>query len=347
LGLITDEEYSQAQRSARKGESVLVKLDYEDVCGAQIYLLPACDSYEQGADGVFTSISGDDDKILEKLDSAVRLKLVGIVHMNDDVIAATVNGSLGYISPLTDYLISHTQDSAVVKAQLDKPEIDVLTGQKFMSGTLAQAMGMSGSCEDNLKKFGYVSADEPTEVNLYVDTFEDKDMVTQCIERYNESCAPEDCITYTDYVGLLLSSVTDIVNSVSYVLIAFVAVSLVVSSIMIGIITYISVLERTREIGILRALGASKRNVSGVFNAETFIVGALSGILGVVITNLLLIPANAVIHAVTETDGINAALPIGDAIILIVLSTLLTMLGGIIPSKKAARQDPVKALRAE
>ena len=195
--------------------------------------------------------------------------------------------------------------------------------------------------------FGYVSPDAPAGINIYVDSFEDKEAITDCIDDYNKTVAEEDQISYTDYVGLLMSSVTTIVNVISYVLIAFVAVSLVVSSIMIGIITYISVLERTKEIGILRAIGASKRNISQVFNAETFIVGLCSGLIGIGITLLLLIPGNAIIHSLTGAADINAVLPIGSAVLLIVLSVILTLIGGFIPSKKAAKKDPVAALRAE
>ena len=154
-------------------------------------------------------------------------------------------------------------------------------------------------------------------------------------------------ISYTDVVGTLMSSVTTIVNVVSYVLVAFVAISLVVSSIMIGVITYISVLERKKEIGILRAIGASKRNIGEVFNAETFIIGLLSGIIGIGITLILLLPINQIIHSISGQTNINASLPIMAGIILIILSTLLTLIGGIIPSKKAANEDPVLALRSE
>ena len=157
----------------------------------------------------------------------------------------------------------------------------------------------------------------------------------------------EQVITYTDVVGTLMSSVTTIVDTISYVLIAFVAISLVVSSIMIGVITYISVLERKKEIGILRAIGASKRNVSQVFNAETFIIGLCAGLIGIGLTLLLLIPGNAIIHSVADNAKVNAVLPIVPAIILILLSVVLTLLGGLIPSKKAAKSDPVTALRTE
>ena len=157
----------------------------------------------------------------------------------------------------------------------------------------------------------------------------------------------EQVISYTDMVGTLMSSVTDIIDIISYVLIAFVAISLVVSSIMIGVITYISVLERKKEIGILRAIGASKRNVSQVFNAETFIIGLCAGLLGVILTLLILIPGNALIHHLAGTTDINAVLPVGYAIILIMISVGLTLLGGLIPSRKAAKNDPVTALRVE
>ena len=205
----------------------------------------------------------------------------------------------------------------------------------------------TGSYEDNLSKMGVVSEDAPSSISIYADSFENKDLISQCIENYNKTVEEENKITYTDYVGLLMSSVTTIINVISYVLIAFVAVSLVVSSIMIGIITYISVLERTKEIGILRAIGASKRNISQVFNAETFIIGLFSGLMGIGITLLLLIPINEIIHAIADNTSINAVLPLNGAVILVILSVILTLIGGLIPSKKAAKKDPVTALRTE
>ena len=205
----------------------------------------------------------------------------------------------------------------------------------------------TGTYDENMEAFGVVSIDAPSSIAIYTDKFEDKDFVSEKIEEYNKTVSEENKITYTDYVGLLMSSVTTIINVISYVLMAFVAVSLVVSSIMIGIITYISVLERTKEIGILRAIGASKRNISQVFNAETFIIGLFSGAIGIGVSALLLIPGNAVIHYLTGSNDVNAILPLGGAIILIVLSVILTLIGGIIPAKKAAKKDPVTALRSE
>lgn len=205
----------------------------------------------------------------------------------------------------------------------------------------------SGTYDDNMAAFGVVSLDAPSSISIYADSFENKDAISACIDDYNKTASEENQISYTDYVGLLMSSVTTIVNVISYVLIAFVAVSLIVSSIMIGIITYISVLERTKEIGILRAIGASKHNISQVFNAETFIIGLCSGLIGVGITLIALIPANAVIRSVTGSSSVNAALPVTDAVLLIILSVVLTLIGGFIPAKKAAKKDPVTALRTE
>lgn len=205
----------------------------------------------------------------------------------------------------------------------------------------------TGNYDDNLSAFGVVSLDAPTSINIYADSFEAKEEISRCIEEYNASASEENKITYTDYVALLMSSITTIIDVISYVLIAFVGVSLVVSSIMIGIITYISVLERTKEIGILRAIGASKGNISQVFNAETFIIGLFSGLIGIAVTLLLLIPTNIVIHSLTDTTTINARLPVSSAFILIGLSVILTLIGGLIPAKKAAKKDPVTALRTE
>ena len=204
------------------------------------------------------------------------------------------------------------------------------------------------NADTNLLALGYQDLDEPTYMSFYFKDFESKELFLDFLDEYNEKMEKEDeekVIKYTDITGLLMSSVKTIVDSVSYVLIAFVSISLIVSSIMIGIITYISVLERTKEIGVLRAIGASKKNISSIFNAETFIVGLFSGIMGIVITLLLLIPINAVIHNINE--DITAILPSIGGTILVILSVILTLIGGIIPSKQAAKKDPVLALRSE
>lgn len=208
----------------------------------------------------------------------------------------------------------------------------------------------SSSYENNLSTLGYADISDPSSVTIYPTDFEAKSEIINILDTYNANMEKTDedkVITYTDIVGTLMTSVTDIINVISYVLIAFVAISLVVSSIMIGVITYISVLERQKEIGILRAIGASKRNISNVFNAETFITGLLAGVIGIGLTLLLLIPGNQIIHAVADTNDVNATLPMNAGIILILLSIVLTLIGGIIPSKKAAKSDPVKALRTD
>ena len=218
---------------------------------------------------------------------------------------------------------------------------------------LMMSMGntQSASYDSNLQKLGYADFAEPSGISIYPTDFDNKEMVVKILDDYNsrmEKSGKEDqVIAYTDVVGTLMSSVTDIVNTISYVLIAFVAISLVVSSIMIGVITYISVLERKKEIGILRAIGASKGNISQVFNAETVIIGLCAGLIGIGLTLLLLIPGNMIIHNIADNNHVNAVLPVIPALVLIVLSIVLTLLGGLIPSRKAAKSDPVTALRTE
>ena len=201
--------------------------------------------------------------------------------------------------------------------------------------------------DSNLRELGYVDLDTPSSVSLYASSFADKGVIEDAIKAYNETVPEESQISYTDYVGLMMSGITTIIDAITYVLIAFVAVSLIVSSIMIGVITLISVQERTKEIGILRAIGASKRNVSSMFNAETLIIGFSSGLLGVLITYLLCIPINAILHSLTGIGNLSAVLPLPMALILIGISMLLTLVAGIIPSRSAAKKDPVVALRTE
>lgn len=201
--------------------------------------------------------------------------------------------------------------------------------------------------EDNLKKLGGIDLTAPKTVNIYASSFENKDIITDAISKYNEDVEEIKQIKYTDYVGLMMSSVTSIINAITYVLIAFVAISLIVSSIMIGVITLISVQERTKEIGILRAIGASKKDVSSMFNAETMIIGFTSGLMGVLVTYLLCIPINIIVYKLTEIAGLKAILPIPAAVILVIISVCLTLISGIIPSRSAAKKDPVVALRTE
>ncbi len=226
-----------------------------------------------------------------------------------------------------------------------------MTGEELAELMMSMNSGQSASLENNLRTLGYVDFDEPAGIDIYPKDFESKEKAVGILDDYNARMEAEgkdeQVITYTDVVGTLMSSVTDIIDIISYVLIAFVAISLIVSSIMIGVITYISVLERKKEIGILRAIGASKGNISQVFNAETFIIGLCAGLIGIGISLLLLIPGNALIHFLAGTDEVSAVLPVVPALILIALSVILTLIGGLIPSRKAAKSDPVTALRTE
>lgn len=421
LGILPVSEYQALMNSISNGEAVSLdttKWDYADICQQTLYFIPACDTYVKNENGLFEDIS-DNQLALEQLtETALTLKIVGVIRPAENADYATISSTLAYTKALTDYFIDYTNRSAIVVAQQNDPAHNVLNGSTFSPGdnetkvadtkvylssltntekadmcreilqqvysddpqnaqmmldmtdedlaatldeyvlssedpaderllSIYDAYISTGSYEHNLEAFGYVSLDAPTSINIYTDRFEDKDAVTNCIAAYNQTAQEEDQISYTDYVSLLMSSVTTIVNVISYVLIAFVAVSLVVSSIMIGIITYISVLERTKEIGILRAIGASKKNIAQVFNAETFILGLCSGLIGIGVTLLALIPANAIIHAVAGTSSVSAQLPYSSACLLILLSIVLTLLGGLIPSQKAAKKDPVTALRTE
>ena len=232
-----------------------------------------------------------------------------------------------------------TEDMQAQMASMSKEQLfEMLKGYGFFQESTA-------TYEDNMTKLGYSELAKPASINLYCAEFADKDEITKLIDKYNNDY-PDNEITYTDYIGIMLSSVTKIINAITYVLIAFVAISLIVSSIMIGIITYISVLERTKEIGILRSIGASKKDISRVFNAETFIIGLFSGLIGIGVTVLLNIPISKVIEGFINVAGVSA-LPWKGGVALVVISIILTLIGGLIPSRLAAKKDPVIALRSE
>ncbi len=353
---------------------------YDDFVGLKYKLLLSTDFYSK-ENGVWVDKSSDTSYIQSKLAEAEEITVVGIIRPKEESnITTTTYGEIGYLHDLTEYVINKTNDSEIAKEQLENPTINVFTGTEFSteasnnefsidSLTDEQKLALSqmseeeqlqymstyssninATYENNLRTLGIVDLDNPSTINIYPKDFESKDLIKTAIEDYNnkqtDEGKEENVIEYSDFVGTLMNSVTRIVDIISYVLIAFVAISLVVSSIMIGIITYISVLERTKEIGILRAIGASKKDISRVFNAETFIIGLTAGILGIVITIILNIPINAVIKAVTGVSGISA-LPIAGAIILILISMILTIIAGLIPAKIAAKKDPVEALRTE
>ena len=286
---------------------------------------------------------------LQSEDGQYRLSsgLVGAVN-TDAIQAGLVNAINAYVEQLMSSLAGafSIDTNALANAfQFNMTEEDL---QELMT---SMAGNTGSSYDNNLKNLGYADFDEPSGINLYPKDFDNKEKVVEILDDYNqrmeEAGESDKVISYTDVVGTLMTSVTDIINTISYVLIAFVAISLVVSSIMIGVITYISVLERKKEIGILRAIGASKGNVSQVFNAETFIIGLLAGLLGIGISLLILIPGNMLIHHVAGNTEVNAILPLVPALVLILLSVVLTLIGGLIPSRKAAKSDPVTALRTE
>ncbi|MEE1006315.1 MAG: FtsX-like permease family protein, partial [Acutalibacteraceae bacterium] len=254
----------------------------------------------------------------------------------------TYDGLLAYIAALPED--KQTEYNAYIGQMKGSGMSDEQIVERFKSAI--ETEDSSATYDGNLSLMGVSDLDEPSAINIYPKDFDAKETVSDLITDYNNKAEDQNKITYTDYIGLMLSSVTTIINAISYILIAFVSISLIVSSIMIGIITYISVLERTKEIGILRAMGASKRDVSRVFNAETLIVGFVAGAIGIGITLLLLIPINAVIAVFTDISGL-AVLPAVGGIALVVISMLLTFIAGLFPAKIAAKRDPVKALRSE
>ncbi len=494
LGLKTADEMQEIIRMAYAGEqfdiSSLGSWSYEELCGMTFRLVPDANKYQKQENGTYVDLSlsaAGLDYLYNNKDSAIDLKVVGIIRQSENAVSAMIQGSLGYTSALTEKVIESARQSELVKAQLADPEKDAITGlpfpketestltnemkaeifteytklisnsekaslfialsslpsDEYLAGALANAMaGMDeeaknqalvkafamqmgvdeaqvaeyvfslgeeekskylteiltfsiteqyaagvaaqlstlsfdqlamqfdnteysaeilayaydnlmpralsdSTYEDNLSLMGYVDKNDPASINIFASTFAGKDVIADLIEKYNENTSEENQISYTDYVAILMSSITTIIDAISYVLIAFVAISLVVSSIMIGIITYISVLERTKEIGILRAIGASKRDISRVFNAETLIVGFASGAIGIIITLIFNVIINIILHALTGIPTLNAVLPVGGAVILVVLSMLLTAISGLIPSKIAANKDPVVALRTE
>ena len=491
LGLLSQKEIDDIISAAANGETIENnnnRWEYSELLGRTYKTILPYEYYQDfDGDGIFTDMSKVDGIINTLYESALELKIAGIIKPKPDADAQMLGNGIGYTSLLTKELIKRAKESPVIKAQLANTGKNVLTGQPFESNTgtlsnevkkesflnyvngltnaqkkevyiaikcllsdeelatktleelkayptreaqealVAQAMaeqlhmdaatlenyfkemtdtqiygyaykvcqemakirhqmtismGLSMmpidqvvsalelelqsatlenfakyydeitdfselSYDDVLAQLGCVDEEVPSTINIYVDSFENKDIIASEIEKYNNSVETGQKIAYTDYMGLLMSGITTIINAITYVLIAFVAISLVVSSIMIGVITLISVQERTKEIGILRAIGASKRDVSSMFNAETLIIGFASGLLGVIVTYLLCIPINLILHALTNIPNLNAILPLNAAVILVLISMSLTLISGIIPSRSAAKKDPVVALRTE
>ncbi len=416
LGFLPSKNYKKILNSLKENKDFVYdaeKITYDKILNKEFYLLTESDYYIKKDNGNFESIKNNTGKVQELVNKkSLKLKVVGIIRQKEDSKNRLINSAMGYTKELTNWMIKHTDNSKLIKAQEDSKKINVLNGLKFSVSSdkekaseakkfltnlgvsdkarlitmmmqdqgntqvTSQMMNMdevalanyldmwlqnpdqkalikvydnyisTGSYDENMNNFGKIDKERPYSISIYADTFEDKDGITDSINNYNDKQKEEDKITYTDYVGLLMSSVTTIINAITYVLIAFVSISLIVSSIMIAIITYISVLERTKEIGILRAIGASKKDISRVFRAETFIEGAVAGVFGITITLLLNIPINKIIFNLTDIDGLSK-LPVLGAVALIIISILLTVIAGLIPSKMAAKKDPVEALRTE
>lgn len=495
LGLKDTEKLPDLMSKVMNGEYIddygKTEWTYEELCEKELKLILPCEYYQTGENGKGHIDLTESDTGLEYLynsdEIGLKLKITGFIRPSESATATMLNGYIGYTKGLTDYVIEKTNDSDILKQQIDDPDTDVISGLPFKtddyvepsaqemakrvneflskadipdkadiyrfimsqpdenevqeyaqqylsqytreeleqqvaemyaqnmgvdadsvlsyinqmddetlfgyaaeaigsqyaqqyaqavqqqlasmtSEQLAAALDMAAFTDEQyallfenytpdefsesdydsvLSTLGYADFDDPSSMHIYAKTFEDKDKISEAIKNYNDSVSEDDEIKYTDYVALLMSSITDIISGISYLLIAFVGISLVVSSIMIGIITYISVLERTREIGILRAIGASKHDISTVFNAETLIVGLVSGIIGIGVSLLLLIPINAILYSLTEIKGLTAILPGIGAAILVIISMILTLIAGIIPSRVAAKKDPVEALRTE
>ena len=343
IGIKDQKEIQETMMNMMNGEEIKefkeTKYSYEDILNTNYKLVLNSDYYKK-ENGVWVDKSNDVSYIGKLVEEGLDLKIVGIIKPKEGSNISVTNG-VGYTKELTEYVINEINESKIVKEQLNNKNINVFTNKEFKD---------LETLNNNLYKLGVVDIDSPYTINIYPKDFESKDEIENIIKEYNdfklEEGKEEDKIEYTDYVGLLMSSVTTIVNVIGYVLIAFVSISLIVSSIMIGIITYISVLERTKEIGILRSIGASKKDISRVFNAETFIVGLTSGAIGILITCILNIFINIIIKNITGVI-VSATLPLSGAITLIIISTLLTMIAGLIPSKVASKKDPVISLRTE
>ncbi|MDE6833619.1 MAG: ABC transporter ATP-binding protein/permease, partial [Ruminococcus sp.] len=495
MGLKEPEEFARILKSAMSGENIenygTLEWNADEILDKKFKMILPCEYYQHNENGNgYTNLTTTDAGLdyLYTTDSiGTELKVVGFIKPNEDTDMGMISGYIGYTPMLTQHVIEQTNNSDIMKEQIDNPDTDIITGSVFLTddyqepdtdekissakdyvksaddsqkaeiyrfvsalpneeqmmkevqasiakmsdedkqstvaGFYAEQMGVESSqitdyiktmseeefnealmgvmiaqymiqsatetektlaeytdeqlaqrlnkmniiddfyvqiydnfipreaststYDDNLKLLGKADISDPSSISIYVKSFEDKDDIADVIEDYNNSAEEDDVIHYTDYVALLMSSVTSIISGISYLLIAFVGISLVVSSIMIGIITYISVLERTREIGILRAIGASKHDVSTVFNAETMIVGLTAGLIGIGVSVLLTIPINLIIHTLTTLDNLNAYVPPIAGVILVVISMALTLIAGVIPSRVASKKDPVEALRTD
>ncbi len=344
----------------------------DELLGLEFKLVLNTDYYKK-ENGIWINKEKDTEYMKNVIKNAETIKIVGIIKANEEAVSDGGSfGLVGYTHELKEHLVNKINEAKITKEQLANENINVFTGKEFnnevfdptklpleeqkklMTMSSVEAMAYiqaltenyNTTYEQNISKLGITSVDNPDTINIYPKDFDSKEEITKIIDEYNASLEDGEELTYTDIVGIMMSSVSNIVDVISSVLIAFVAISLIVSSIMIAIITYISVLERTKEIGILRAIGASKKDISRVFNAETLIEGLTAGVMGIVVTLILNIPINIIIKNTVNISNISV-LPADGAILLIIISVILTVLAGFIPAKMASKKDPVEALRTE
>lgn len=378
LGLLDQDELVKNYQKILNGETDkisktnLKSYSVDDILNLKFRLVLNSDLYQK-VNGLWINQSENESYMKDVVSKSPEIKVVGIIKPSESTVSQPTMGGVYYTKAMEEYVTSKTENAQIVKEQKTNPNINIFTQTEFASGqkmsmsnlTNEQMMQLSSMSQEelmnymntyneninatydsNLTKLGVVDYSNPTKISLYASSFDGKEKLSDLITSYNKKQTKSNVITYNDFIGTMLSSVTSVVNIISYVLIAFVSVSLIVSSIMIGIITYISVLERTKEIGILRSIGASKKDITRVFNAETFIIGLISGVLGILITLVLNVPISVVVENMTGVSHI-AKLPVNGAVFLIFIDLVLTILAGLIPSKIASKKDPVEALRSE
>lgn len=376
LGILSQDDLKEQFNNMISGKEVnFEEHSYEtsDFIGLTFKVVPNS-SYYTKENGIWVNKSEDEEYMKDVINKAEEVRIVGIIRQNEEAVNTGRDyGLVGYKEELMNHLVEQTRDTDIAKEQLADENKNVFTGKEFstnsnfdMSSLTPEQMmalqnmsqeematfmksyseNMTSSYAENLRKIGIADLNNPDYVYIYPKDFDSKKEIVKIIDNYNKGKEEADKIEYTDVVGIMMSSVSTIVNVISSVLIAFVAISLIVSSIMIAIITYISVIERTKEIGILRSIGASKKDISRVFNAETLIEGLAAGVLGIVVTIVFNIPINIIIKNVVNISNLSV-LPIDGAIALILISVLLTVIAGFIPAKIASKKDPVEALRSE
>ena len=378
LGLLDQDELVKNYQKILNGETDKISKTHlesysvDDIFNLKFRLVLNSDLYQK-VNGLWINQSENELYMKDVVSKSPEIKVVGIIKPSESTVSQPTMGGVYYTKAMEEYVTSKTENAQIVKEQKTNPNINIFTQTEFASGqkmsmsnlTNEQMMQLSSMSQEelmnymntyneninatydsNLTKLGVVDYSNPTKISLYASSFDGKEKLGDLITSYNKKQTKSNVITYNDFIGTMLSSVTSVVNIISYVLIAFVSVSLIVSSIMIGIITYISVLERTKEIGILRSIGASKKDITRVFNAETFIIGLISGVLGILITLVLNVPISVVVENMTGVSHI-AKLPVNGAVFLIFIDLVLTILAGLIPSKIASKKDPVEALRSE